>query len=243
MEAVAWRRVVVDEMHEAFASARDLRQLRLLTADALWGLTATPELDDTEAAQHLYALLRREKPHHPNLLAALIASAVRSHAPHHARRALRRVRLEGAAAAATGLRRVGELLAALRGEPVILFVQWKAMVRGTRAALRGVDGVRVLLLDGNVAQRAATLAEFQHAGGVLLLCLEECIAGLHLPHARHVVFAHALAGDTACVRRLEQQAIARCARPRQEGEVRVYSYVVADGAEEAALWREAHGPP
>ena len=273
VEAVAWRRVVVDEMHEAFGSARDLRQLRLLTADALWGLTATPELD-TEAAQHLYLLLRREKPHHPNLLAALIASAVRAHAPHHRAAggphaavaaapapALRLVRLEDAAERAgvdaagddvrgavlrageegsARLRQVGELLSELRGEPVILFVQWKAMVRGTRAALRGLEGVRVLLLDGNLAQRAATLAEFQHAGGVLLLCLEECIAGLHLPHARHVVFAHALVGDRERVARLERQAIARCARPGQEGAVRVYSYVVADGAEEA-LWRETHG--
>ena len=76
VEAVSWRRVIVDEVHQAFESARDLRQLRLLQARVTWGLTATPVLD-TEHAQHLYLFLCREKQHHPNLLAQLIATAVR----------------------------------------------------------------------------------------------------------------------------------------------------------------------
>ena len=95
-------------------------------------------------------------------------------------------------------------------------------------------GARVLLLDGNLAQRTATLAEFQ-GGGVLLLCLEEGTAGLHLPHARHVVFAHAIVGDRARVQHLERQAVARCVRTGQTAHVSVSSFVVADGAEET-LW-------
>ena len=55
---------------------RDVRLLRLFRYDALWGLSGTPILD-TEQAQALYTLLEREKAHHPNLLAALIARAVR----------------------------------------------------------------------------------------------------------------------------------------------------------------------
>ena len=48
------------------------------------------------------------------------------------------------------------------------------------------------------------------AGGVLLLCLEESFAGLHLPNAANVIFAHALVGEVAQIRRLEAQAVARC---------------------------------
>lgn len=76
LEAVRWRRLVVDEAHEAFASARALQQLRLFDPGFLWGLTATPPLA-SDAAHALYALLAKEKAHHPNLLAALAARAVR----------------------------------------------------------------------------------------------------------------------------------------------------------------------
>jgi hypothetical protein len=457
VEAVTWRRVVVDEVHQCFESARDLRALRLLQCRRLWGLTATPGLDDAEQAQQLYSLLlRREKAHHPNLLAALLAEAVRASADEgmtaaaataalrappelqlvqlsleerlhlqaseatsaeevvrlctfvssesdpaceassleeqfrasreaelvrarakvagHARavavlerscaeleaellalaercaagadpaaeaqaevaraaveaqqRDLARARGAQAAEEArvarveasaafvrervaalraqtetcavcldrpatlitpcahlfcspcahralgggggasatippasacpacrapvrpseltgvltgigTKLSKVGELLLSLAAdEPVILFVQWKAMVRGVRAFLKGL-GLAPLLLDGNAAQRAATLAEFQRGSGVLLLCLEDSFAGLHLPHARHVVFAHAIVGDRRKVAQLERQAIARCARYGQTGEVRAYSFVVAHTAEER-VWRSTH---
>ena len=79
IEAVRWKRVVVDEIHQVFESARDVRSLRLLQTRALWGLTATPAFDDDlERAQHLYTFLHREKPHHPNLLACLSRGAVRA---------------------------------------------------------------------------------------------------------------------------------------------------------------------
>ena len=135
------------------------------------------------------------------------------------------------------LAHIGALLASLRGECVILFVQWKTMLRGMRAFLRG-RGEKVCVLDGNAAQRASTLSEFS-TGGVLLLCLEDSFAGLHLPHARHVVFAHALVGDAARVSLLERQAVARCVRHGQTGEVHAHSFVVADCAEED-VWRRTH---
>ena len=418
LEAVHWRRVVVDEVHETLESVRDVRLLRLFRYDALWGLSGTPILD-TEQAQALYTLLEREKAHHPNLLATLISRAVRcdcdatdaservARTSRHLKlvtlsteermhvaeagatdveaevrmtsfvdavaqsdavrdldehfrvarareRAAIEARVAGHARAATilaetlagfetalaeadegdyvtrhahdatmreleqhrsqarseaerlraldeatarldqrlqtiglcvvcgvaectsvpacghamcptctaangkrcsvcravvvGARElrgvgtkmhdIGQLLIARAHESVILFVQWKSMMRGVRNFLRGL-GVQVLHLDGNASHRTATLTEFM-GGGVLLLCMEECFAGLHLPHARAVVFAHALVGDAATVERLERQAIARCVRHGQEGEeVAVYSFVVAEGAEEG-LWRETH---
>ena len=438
VEAVHWRRVVVDEIHQAFESARDLRQLRLLQSRVLWGLTATPVLD-TEHAQHLYLFLGREKGHHPNLLAQVIAHAVRgtpsalvaptpslelvqlnleerlhlqtsevtsdedvvklttfvdvsdheragdaatleeqfraardrelatlrakadgheraveileragaeleaelqlladrcaagdvlaearadaarATAEVHARdlaqarqfRDAERSKADRCEASATFVQeriaalhaqeetcsicmeaksgvitpcahlfcsacirrhlqqtggwcpvcratldardltgvtlsggigskmtRVGELLLSLGAEPVILFLQWRQMRRGVAAYLRGI-GCRVLQLDGNTSQRASTLTEFATGGGTLLLVLEDSFAGLHLPHVRHVVFAHAIVGDRAHVEHLERQAIARCVRHGQTRDVLVYSVVVADCAEEH-VWRRTH---
>jgi SNF2 family DNA or RNA helicase len=133
--------------------------------------------------------------------------------------------------------KIAELIRSLENEPTIVFVQWKAMVRGMRAFLRGMD-VATFLLDGNSSQRAVTLQQFTR-GGVLILCLEDSFAGLHLPHARHVLFAHAIVGDRERVMHLERQAIARCVRHGQTGEVRVYSFVIADCVEEK-LWRRTH---
>lgn len=436
VEAVAWRRVVVDELHQVFESARELRHLRLINTHVTWGMTATPTLD-TEHAQNLYLFLRREKAHHPNLLCSLIeravhgtesshehpehtlqlvqasaeerlhlmredanveeivklttfvdvsdgervvadsesieaqfraarerematlrakvaghdravailerasveldaelqllaeqcangdefasaqAEAARGTAETHARdlaraRELRShdaAKLERCEASArfvhdrlTALRareevcvicmertssaitpcahifcsqcihrhlaqkawcptcrnplqsqdltgvtldggigtkmvHIKNLIGSLPDEPLILFVQWKAMMRGMRAYLRGV-GARVLVLDGNTVQRASTLSEFAR-GGVLLLCLEDSFAGLHLPHARYVIFAHAIVADRARVEHLERQAVARCVRTGQTREVKVYSFVIADCVEEH-VWRRTH---
>jgi SWI/SNF-related matrix-associated actin-dependent regulator of chromatin subfamily A3 len=134
------------------------------------------------------------------------------------------------------LTEIGQLIVALQ-EPVILFVQWKSMVRSTRSFLLSL-GSRVLLLDGNTAQRMATLNEFLSAG-VLLLCLEESFSGLHLPHVRQIVFAHAIVGDRRQVERLEEQAIARCVRHGQTEQVSVYSFVITE-TEEEHLWRRTH---
>lgn len=437
LEAIHWKRVIVDEIHQTFESPRDLRQLKLFHTQMLWGLTATPTLD-SDHAQHLYLLLRREKAHHPNLLSQLIAHSVRGTVARHVvepSRSLELVQLSGeermhlncstnaeigkiirtctfvpeAADGGTGggdasveeqfrqaqsrtlqtlcakveghqrsvriferagaelelevqrlaeecadgsadecvamqaeiaraacethsrdlavarslldaeqtkllrhkaseqfvierlsslrahnetcpvchtrpcelitscshmfcgqcadsflrthgvcplcslplgeftrvagvggigtkFTRIGELVLSI-SEPIILFVQWKAMMRGTRSFLRNLPA-RVLTLDGNAAQRSTILAEFM-SGGVLLLCLEESFAGLHLAHVRHIIFAHAIVGDRNKVALLESQAIARCVRHGQTRQVQVHSFVVAD-CEEEDLYHRTH---
>ena len=122
--------------------------------------------------------------------------------------------------------------------PTILFVQWKRMVHGMTSYLRG-SGIRVLLMDGNVSQRASTLQQFEDTGGVLLLCLESPFEGLHLAHASHIIFAHAILAQKEKVRHLEAQAVARCVRHGQTREVMVYSFVVQNTMEETA-WRTSH---
>jgi SNF2 family DNA or RNA helicase len=135
------------------------------------------------------------------------------------------------------MRCLGELLTSRSYESVILFVQWKSMMRGIRSYLRSL-GLRVLALDGNGRQRETTLHEFTRHG-VLVLCMEDSFAGLHLPHARTVVFAHAIVGDAETVKRLEFQAIARCLRRGQTSDVDVFSFVVSESDEET-LWRDTH---
>lgn len=365
LEAVHWRRIVVDEIHGTFDSARDMRLLHLFTARAVWGLTGTPDLD----SEAMYTLLEREKAHHPNLMHAIAVNGIRcdeqSAKPeckpmHHvtrvvvseeermhmedvdgveeeirltsfvdgtatdspvdpeeqfrhtrmqerdaiARRVAGYVRTmeilnntltdlesEGETSACgareatvreitrldelrasdeqvlralddrakrlcvrlremeentprpnvygigTKMRRMGELLASTAREPTILFVQWKSMVRGIRAYLRGI-GIRVLHLDGNTSHRESTLVEFTR-GGVLVLCMEESFAGLHLAHVHTIVFAHAIVGDVAKVHRLERQAIARCIRQGQTSDVDVYSFLVAESDEET-FWKATH---
>lgn len=133
---------------------------------------------------------------------------------------------------------IGDLIVRLGAEEaIILFVQWKSMMRSVRSFLRSLR-VNVLNLEGNSSQRSRTLHEFQ-SGGVLLLCLDDCFAGLHLPHVGHVVFAHAIVGEKAQIELLERQAIARCARPGQTRDVQIHSFVIADGLEER-LWIETH---
>lgn len=375
LEAIMWRRIIVDEIHDTFDHARDMRILRLFSTHCLWGLTGTPVLE-TDQAQALYSLLEREKSHHPNLLHALIRNAVWCGTSHDAAaplpsssfRALQRLQLvdmtceermhmevvkgveeeirltsfvdhamadvadleeefrrtKGNERATVMARveslqrtidilentlcdlrgeeelstevhevagreiekqknlcrleeqrlrdiderdhRVRERLDALSGggmqdavrgigskmhsmvelltsrsyEPIILFVQWKSMMRGIRSYLSNA-GLRVLALDGNGRQRETTLHEFTKHG-VLVLCMEDSFAGLHLPHARMVVFAHAIVGDMETVKRLERQAIARCVRPGQTSDVDVFSFVVSESDEETH-WRHTHDAP
>lgn len=137
----------------------------------------------------------------------------------------------------TKLTYIAQLCASLN-EPVILVAQWKQMLHRIRAVLRG-RGIETHTLEGNGQQRRKALRSFEGGGGVLLLNLNDSFAGLHLPHAQHIVFSHAIVADRDAVRAIEYQAIARCLRHGQTGDVRVYSLVMAD-CEEEALWHVTH---
>lgn len=400
VEAAAWRRIVVDEAHEAMPNPRNAKIVGSLNAAHVWGITATPDLSTVDAMQQHYWLLQREKAHHPNLLHRLVhrciryvrprapegPSAARSRlvavrgaavemerieratldvttplehvvrlctlpssvtdavdardadallAERHERRALLEAQLRDAerccaastraseaavqtlreqlrdenariefvqgridalgvepcsvclsepcgvmlhecahtfcracvhrvsdAAGGTGtfacpvcranasrdeargvvrdgtkLTSIAEFCAQL-AEPVIVFVQWKTMVRSLRAVFRGC-GLDVYTLEGNSHQRQKALREFAAGTGVLLLNLNDSFAGLHLPHARHVVFSHAIVADADAVRTLEYQAVARCVRNGQTRQVEVHSFVLA-GCIEEQLWRSTH---
>lgn len=76
VEAVYWQRVIIDEVHQVLDSARDLRYLStLLRCRTLWGLTATPGCH-SDRMKRLHHLLVRSESSHPNLLAAVVETAV-----------------------------------------------------------------------------------------------------------------------------------------------------------------------
>lgn len=77
IEALEWHRIVVDEVHEAFASARRAKTIRALRGRWRWGISATPTLDRTALQEACYWLLRRDKAHHPNLLRGIMDRCVR----------------------------------------------------------------------------------------------------------------------------------------------------------------------
>lgn len=77
VEALTWHRIVVDEVHETFATSRKRRVVRALRGERRWGISATPALNPTALQEACYWLLRRDKAHHPNLLARLVERRVR----------------------------------------------------------------------------------------------------------------------------------------------------------------------
>lgn len=402
LEAIEWRRIVVDEVHDLLGNPRELRHLRFMSCHTLWGISATPVLDNDQA-QQLYVFLEREKNHHPQLMSRLIEEGVKCHisqtyqetslvrvimedppemhdvsmrdfvqqsctfmditeeeenedslrehftTQHEEKqetlskrlislektilylqhsikqcsddiaysqqedldRALKtrseteqqlnflnhsqtflwerlkslteqqetcsicmehvcgvilpcahlfcsaciRHHLTNATSCPTcrqpatleeikgipvinnigvKMSQIGKLVIDLATESIIMFVQWKSMMKPTKTFLQSIGAV-VLTLEGSVTRRTVTLNEFSKRASVLLLCLEESFAGLHLTHVSHVIFAHAIVGDIQTVKRLETQAIARCVRHGQKENVQIYSFVVAN-TEEERLW-------
>lgn len=136
------------------------------------------------------------------------------------------------------LHRIVKLVQELQ-QRIIIFVQWRQIIRWLRALFKG-KGIQVFLLDGNATQRAHNLAHFQAASnGVLILSLEQSFAGLHLPHVQHIVFGHAIVADDEKVRMLEYQAIARCVRQGQAHTVQVHSFI-ARNTIDADVWFSTH---
>lgn len=81
LEAIHWRRIVIDEMHEAFARPKRVKMMRCFHADYVWGISATPFMNAENTADIGYCLLRRDKAHHPNLLHRLVHECTRRTRP------------------------------------------------------------------------------------------------------------------------------------------------------------------
>lgn len=122
--------------------------------------------------------------------------------------------------------------------PTIVFAQYRTMLKSLREILANTR-LQVVCLEGNTYRRTRLLGMFTSNGGILLICMQDSYAGLHLPCARHIIFSHALLGDKQAVMDMEEQAIARAVRPGQKHQVQVHSFVIGDSPEED-LWVSTH---
>jgi superfamily II DNA/RNA helicase len=94
-------------------------------------------------------------------------------------------------------------------EPVLIFAQYKKVLRDIKLCLVKTGLPNVFLLEGNITQRSHILDEFKKKGGVLLLCAADSFAGIRCQNAKYIIFSHALLGDYNKVKSLEIQAIGR----------------------------------
>lgn len=124
-------------------------------------------------------------------------------------------------------------------ERVIIFAQWKDLLRLIRTALK-IGNVKAQLLEGTTMQRANLIEHFVSDNrGVLLICIQDSFSGLHLPFAKHIIFAHAFVGEIGRVQSWEHQAVARTIRPGCSDDVKVHSFVLAE-TEEEKVWKQTH---
>ena len=124
-------------------------------------------------------------------------------------------------------------------EPVIIFAQWKKVLKDIKSVLTDSNNLSVAVLVGNTSQRQSIINKFSNQGGVLLLCLNETFAGIRLPSVNNIIFAHALVGEYDHVRALEIQAIGRTIKKDDTSLPYVVSFITAESAEEG-LWRTNH---
>jgi len=115
----------------------------------------------------------------------------------------------------------------------VVFSQFTSFLSLIEPALERA-GMDFLRLDGSMSQkaRAAVLAKFREAGRftVLLISLKAGGVGLNLTSARRVFMM-----DPWWSFAVEAQAIDRVHRMGQEGEVKVYRFIVQDSVEERML--------
>lgn len=123
-------------------------------------------------------------------------------------------------------------------EPVIIFAQFKKVLKHLKLILIKDAKHNVHILEGTVAQRASILNEFKCKGGILLLCATDSFAGIRLPHVKYIIFSHALFGEYSKVRSIEMQAIGRTFQ-RGKKPAQVLSFVSAETQEED-IWRVNH---
>lgn len=123
-------------------------------------------------------------------------------------------------------------------EPVIIFAQWKRVLKDLKILLKSSDMKDIYVLEGNVLQRKNVIQDFNKNGGILLLCATDSFAGIRLKNVKHVIFSHALLGDMNKVRSIEIQAIGRAIQQNDDS-INVMSFVSANTQEEQ-IWRTNH---
>ncbi|KAI9164398.1 hypothetical protein H9P43_008249 [Blastocladiella emersonii ATCC 22665] len=118
---------------------------------------------------------------------------------------------------------------------LILFCQFRRLAKLISQAFHTLGVENASLLGGNVMSKRRALSAFKQNPDVKVLFLsnQDCVSGLHLTEANHVVIVHPfLAEDEATSRAYETQGIARAVRAGQTREVTVVRFVSRGTLEE-----------
>ncbi|KAJ3355682.1 hypothetical protein GGF32_001848 [Allomyces javanicus] len=137
---------------------------------------------------------------------------------------------------------VRRVLAADPTAKLILFSQFRRLTTLISRALSEFQIPNVSLAGGNVftKRRAVTLFRTDPDMKILFLSSDDCVSGLHLTEANHVVIVHPFLGASETMSRAyEMQGIARAVRAGQTREVTVVRFVTHNTIEEDMMARRA----
>ncbi|KNE69818.1 hypothetical protein AMAG_14354 [Allomyces macrogynus ATCC 38327] len=130
---------------------------------------------------------------------------------------------------------VRRVLAADPTAKLILFSQFRRLTALISRAFSEFNIPNVRMAGGNVLskRRAVTLFRTDPDMKVLFLSSDDCVSGLHLTEANHVVIVHPFLGASETMSRAyEMQGIARAVRAGQTREVTVVRFVTRNTIEE-----------
>ena len=116
----------------------------------------------------------------------------------------------------------------------------RAVGRLYKSLRRVFEGYAVFVLEGSTCRRSSELQKFKDStASVLLLCLEDSIAGLNLTCSSHLILCGPMCADIETAKNMESQAVGRLARIGQSKEVVVHHFVSTATCEED-LWKAQH---
>ncbi|KNE71139.1 hypothetical protein AMAG_15806 [Allomyces macrogynus ATCC 38327] len=130
---------------------------------------------------------------------------------------------------------VRRVLAADPTAKLILFSQFRRLTALISRAFSEFNIPNVRMAGGNVLskRRAVTLFRTDPDMKVLFLSSDDCVSGLHLTEANHVVIVHPFLGASETMSRAyEMQGIARAVRAGQTREVTIVRFVTRNTIEE-----------
>lgn len=113
---------------------------------------------------------------------------------------------------------------------VIIFSKFSHQLERIGRLLDG-EGIRSVVVAGNVARRNKAIVEFKSKCKVILLGLGSAASGTNLTEATHVFLVDPMSGTAKEIKAIESQAIARAHRRGQEKEITIVRFLMKDTIE------------
>ena len=196
IEAVWWRRIVIDEIQHCKYELRTIKHVKMLRGAMFWGLTSFPSMVDDQLLQDVFFTGDATVKNHPVMMQSF---RKRAFTPHFKTCSFVMSVQDDWLNALNAMQfhpfqegeHLVELFHFVKTVPlgaVVIFTEERSDVREVVTWLRR-NKIAARTLDGNSTGRCSALQELDD-GGVLILALSSEIAGLRLDSGKHVVFLH-----------------------------------------------------